>query len=92
MTLIRIGLFLAAALLLAAGMLGAQEAEPPLGLPAVPVPEDNPQTAEKIALGDKLFHDKRFSSTGEVACANCHDRQKAFTDSPLVVSEAVRYV
>ena len=43
----------------------APAAAPPLGLPPVPVPEDNPQTPAKIELGDKLFHDKRFSSTGE---------------------------
>jgi cytochrome c peroxidase len=47
-------------------------------------------TAEKIALGDRLFHDKRFSSTGEVACANCHLVENAFTDSPLRVSEGIR--
>jgi len=64
-------------------------ASPPLGLPPMPVPADNPQTAEKIALGDKLFHDKRFSSTGEVACANCHAKEKAFTDGPLSVSEGI---
>ncbi len=69
---------------------GALAAEKPLGLPEVPIPADNPQTPEKIRLGDKLFHDKRFSATGEVACANCHDSSKAFTDSPLRVSEGVR--
>lgn len=62
---------------------------PPLGLPPVPVPENNPQTPEKIALGDKLFHDERFSSTGEVSCATCHAREKGFTDSPLKVSEGI---
>jgi len=51
-----------------------------LGLPPVPVPQDNPQTPAKIALGDKLFHDKRFSIDGTVSCANCHDDNKAFTD------------
>jgi len=61
----------------------------PLGLPPLPVPADNPQTPEKIQLGDKLFNDKRFSSTGEVSCAHCHDPQKAFTDSPLVTSEGI---
>ena len=61
----------------------------PLGLPPVPIPEDNPQTPEKIALGDKLFHDERFSSTGEVSCASCHEAEKAFTDSPLTVSEGI---
>ena len=67
----------------------APAAAPPLGLPPVPVPEDNPQTPAKIELGDKLFHDKRFSSTGEVACANCHAAEKAFTDGPLKVSEGI---
>jgi cytochrome c peroxidase len=61
----------------------------PPGLPPLPVPEDNPQTPEKIALGDKLFHDKRFSLSGEVACANCHAAEKAFTDGPLSVSEGI---
>jgi len=64
-------------------------ASPPLGLPPVPVPADNPMTPEKIALGEKLFDDKRFSSTGEVACATCHDKAKAFTDSPLKTSEGI---
>jgi cytochrome c peroxidase len=54
------------------------------------VPADNPQTPEKIALGDRLFHDTRFSSTGEVSCATCHVREKAFTDSPLKVAEGVK--
>ena len=53
---------------------------PLLGLPPIPVPQNNVQTSEKIALGDKLFHDKRFSIDGTVSCANCHDRKKAFTD------------
>jgi cytochrome c peroxidase len=84
-------------MLLAIGVLGlaAAQAEkppgeaPPLGLPPVPYPEDNPQTADKIALGDKLFNDKRFSSTGDVSCATCHAPEKAFTDSPLKVSEGI---
>jgi cytochrome c peroxidase len=68
----------------------ATPARPPLGLPPVPVPADNPQTPEKIALGDKLFHDKRFSSTKQVACDTCHEKAKAFTDSPLRVSEGIK--
>ena len=52
-----------------------------LGLPSVPIPADNPQTPAKIELGDKLFHDKRFSVDGTVSCANCHDENKAFTDN-----------
>jgi cytochrome c peroxidase len=68
---------------------GLGAAEPPLGLPAVPVPADNPMTPAKVALGDRLFHDPRFSATGEVSCATCHAREKAFTDSPLQVSEGI---
>jgi cytochrome c peroxidase len=54
----------------------------------VPIPADNPQTPEKIALGDKLFNDKRFSSTGDVNCATCHKKEMAFTDQ-LPVSEGI---
>ncbi len=80
---------LLAALTLTASPVLAQEA-PPLGLPPVPVPLDNPQTPAKVKLGDKLFHDVRFSSTGDVSCATCHERAKAFTDSPLLVSEGIK--
>lgn len=52
-----------------------------LGLPPLPVPVDNPQTPAKIALGDKLFHDKRFSIDGTISCATCHDAGKGFTDN-----------
>ncbi len=61
----------------------------PLGLPELPIPEDNPMTPAKIALGDKLFHDDRFSTTGEVSCSTCHERDKGFTDSPLSTSEGI---
>ena len=61
----------------------------PLGLPPVPVPADNPITPEKVKLGDKLFHDQRFSNTGEVSCSSCHDKDKGFTDQ-LPVSEGIR--
>lgn len=63
-------------------------AQPPLGLPPVPVPEDNPQSPKKIALGKKLFEDKRFSGDGSISCATCHDPAKAFTDH-LPVAEGI---
>jgi cytochrome c peroxidase len=44
------------------------------------IPPDNPQTAEKIALGQKLFFDGRLSADGTVACSTCHDPARAFTD------------
>ena len=82
---------LGAGLLTAAGVLSdaGQEQSTPLGLPPVPIPEDNPQTPEKIALGEKLYNETRFSTTGEVGCFTCHDQKKAFTDTPLRVSEGI---
>ena len=84
------------ALLFAVGLFGAiavfggDTAENPLlGLPPVPIPDDNPQTPEKIALGEKLYREERFSTTGDVACLTCHDPEKAFTDSPLKTSEGI---
>ncbi|WP_290701391.1 cytochrome c peroxidase [Amphritea sp.] len=38
-----------------------------------PVPEDNPQTPAKIALGKSLFNDKRLSYDGSLSCASCHE-------------------
>jgi cytochrome c peroxidase len=83
------GLLTMAGLLTTNSIMAASPIEPLLGLPPVPIPANNPQTPEKIALGDKLFNDKRFSSTGEVACATCHEAEKVFTDSPLSVSEGI---
>jgi len=83
---------LAAAILLAAAPVASVGAggSPPLGLPALEAPAANPMTPEKTALGEKLFNDKRFSATGTVSCSTCHDATKAFTDSPLRVSEGIR--
>lgn len=80
-----VGAYALASLLLSAGALG----DSPLGLPPVPVPADNPMTAEKVSLGDKLFHETRFSATGEVSCSTCHDKDKGFTDRPLKTSEGI---
>lgn len=85
------GVLLATGILFAVGLNAGDgmEQKAPLGLPPIPIPGDNPLTPEKVALGDSLFHDTRFSSTGEVSCSTCHDDAKAFTDSPLPVSEGI---
>ena len=59
----------------------------PLGLDLyMPVPEDNPLTAEKIELGRRLFNDRRLSRDGSVSCASCHDPQRAFsTAQPVAI-------
>jgi cytochrome c peroxidase len=56
------------------------EIKAPLGLPPVPIPADNPPTAETIALGRKLFYDTRLSKDNSLACASCHNPNFAFTD------------
>jgi cytochrome c peroxidase len=67
-----------------AGPLAAPRSLHQVGLPAEltrkAISPDNPQTPEKIALGQKLFFDGRLSADGTVACATCHDPARAFTD------------
>jgi cytochrome c peroxidase len=58
-------------------------AAPPLGLPAVPVPPDNPVTAAKVELGRKLFFDRRLSHNGTMSCAMCHLPEQGFTNTEL---------
>jgi cytochrome c peroxidase len=60
----------------------------PLGLPAVPYPDDNPPTVETIALGRRLYYDNRLSSDSSVSCSTCHDPNAGFAD-PKPVSEGV---
>lgn len=56
---------------------------PPLGLPAVPVPAENPPSAAKIQLGRKLFVDRRLSANGTLSCAMCHIPEQGFTSHEL---------
>lgn len=55
----------------------------PLGLPPVPVPTDNPVTEAKIALGRKLFFDRRLSGNGTMSCAMCHVPEHGFTHNEM---------
>ncbi|WP_334241115.1 cytochrome-c peroxidase [Terriglobus sp. ADX1] len=58
--------------------------QPLLGLPPVPIPKDNPPTVDTIALGRRLFYDKRISVDNTLSCASCHDPQSYFTDGKNV--------
>jgi cytochrome c peroxidase len=51
--------------------------------PTVPFPADNPFSEPKRALGEVLFHDKRLSIDGSLACASCHERGKGFADGKV---------
>lgn len=57
--------------------------KPPLGLPTVPFPPENIPTGVKIALGEKLFFDRRLSANGTISCAMCHVPEQAFTVNEL---------
>jgi hypothetical protein len=52
----------------------------PVELTREAIPADNPQTPEKIALGQKLFFERRLSADGTISCSTCHDAKLAFTD------------
>lgn len=52
----------------------------PLGLPPLPVPVDNPPTAETVALGRRLYYDPVLSADKTVSCASCHSPETGFTD------------
>ncbi|MEP7366524.1 MAG: cytochrome c peroxidase [Acidobacteriota bacterium] len=52
----------------------------PLGLPPVPIPPDNPPTAETVALGRRLFFDKILSRDRSLSCASCHDPKHGMAD------------
>ena len=57
--------------------------EPPLGLPKIPIPVDNPMTVEKIDLGKKLFFDRRLSLNDTFSCAMCHIPEQGFSSHEL---------
>lgn len=52
----------------------------PVGIPKPKVPDDNPMTPEKVALGRHLFYDTRLSGNETFSCATCHRQELAFTD------------
>lgn len=50
-------------------------------LPLIPpYPLYNPYSKSKVELGEKLFNDPRLSSSNQIACASCHDREFGFGD------------
>jgi cytochrome c peroxidase len=69
--------------------LARRVASPPLGLPRVAEPEDNPVTEAKVALGRKLFYDRRLSLNDTVSCAMCHIPEQGFTSNELATAVGI---
>jgi cytochrome c peroxidase len=67
-------------------------------LPLVTVPDNfpdfidsktNPLTEDGIALGKKLFFDKRLSGNDQVSCATCHQQNSAFSDGFALTTQGI---
>jgi len=56
------------------------------GEPVQPLPINVSVDAQKIALGQKLFHDTLLSGDNTLSCASCHDLTKGGTDQAKVAT------
>lgn len=55
--------------------------EIPYGFPALnPSVDRNRPTKYGVELGEKLFHEKKFSGNNTISCASCHNQSSAFAD------------
>ncbi len=61
----------------------------PTGIPAPPIPVDNQLTNEGVALGLRLFNEKRLSGNDTQACSTCHRPAAAFSDAGNAVSTGI---
>ena len=57
-----------------------------LGLPKLKVLEGTTLTRGKIALGRKLFYDRRLSHTDTISCAICHVPEMGFAHNELATA------
>jgi cytochrome c peroxidase len=59
----------------AAACAAGPDAPPPTGTDAAitPVPQPPPANPLKVALGERLFNDRRLSHDDKLACSSCHD-------------------
>lgn len=54
----------------------------PAGFPALNSSVNgNKPTKYGVELGEKLFHEKKFSGNNTISCANCHNQSSAFADN-----------
>lgn len=56
--------------------------EIPPGFPPLnPSVNRNKPTKFGVELGEKLFHEKKFSVTNKISCGSCHQKSSAFSDN-----------
>jgi cytochrome c peroxidase len=48
--------------------------------PLAPIPQHVPLDADRVALGERLFHEPRLSGDGTVACSSCHALDRGGVD------------
>ena len=61
--------------------------QPPLGLP--PLPIGDVLTSKKVALGKKLFFDRRLSLNRTISCAMCHVPEQGFTSNETATAVGI---
>lgn len=59
------------------------------GLPEMAFPDHNPPSAGKVALGRKLFFDRRLSINRTMSCAMCHVPEQGFANWELQTAVGV---
>ncbi|HSU38869.1 MAG TPA: cytochrome c peroxidase [Polyangiaceae bacterium] len=51
--------------------------------PLEPLPDVPPLDPKIVALGRRLFHERRLSADGSVACSSCHDLERGGVDGQV---------
>lgn len=62
------------------GSLAAQSSVDAIAEPILPVPQTFRLDWKKVALGRRLFNDKRLSKDETISCASCHDLERGGDD------------
>jgi Cytochrome c peroxidase len=52
----------------------------PPGVDVPEVPADNPMSAAKVVLGERLFFDNQLTANQAMSCSSCHHRSKSFSE------------
>ena len=63
--------------------------QPPLGLPPLPQREPVRLNRASVALGRKLFFDRRLSLNDTISCAMCHVPEQGFTSNEMATAVGI---